>query len=200
MKEEISVIQEVNNDAAPVVSLSITNLNIEVEEGKVYKDSFFIESENKIPIEGYICTTSDKVAVEVEQLEGVRQEVPFYFKGKLATAGSIFEGEIVLITNGGEYIIPYHIQVIRKFVETSQGRISTMEEFIHIYEQNRKEAMELFFLPNFEEVFLQEEPEKQSLYHSLMKSRSRSLILEEFLTAAGYKEQTFIQVSENKEC
>ena len=198
MKEEISVIQEVNNDAAPVVSLSITNLNIEVEEGKVYKDSFFIESENKIPIEGYVCTTSDKVAVEVEQLEGVRQEIPFYFKGKLATAGSIFEGNIVLITNGGEYIIPYYIQVIRKFVETSQGRISTIEEFIHIYEQNRKEAMELFFLPNFEEVFLQDEPEKQSLYHSLMKSRSRSLILEEFLTAAGYKEQTFVHISGNK--
>lgn len=198
MKEEISVIQKVNNDTTPVVSLSITNLDIEVEEGKVYRDSFFIESENKIPIEGYICTTSDKLVTEVERLEGLRQEVPFYFKGKLATAGNTFEGDIVLITNGGEYTIPYSVQVVHKFVETSQGRISTMEEFVQIYEQNRKEAMELFFLPNFEEVFLQDRPEQQNLYHSLMKSRSRSLILEEFLTAAGYKEQTFIEVSENK--
>ena len=198
MKEEISVVREANNDTTPVVSLSITNLDIEVEEGRVYRDSFFIESENKIPIEGYICTTSDKLVTEVEQLEGIRKEVPFYFKGKLATAGDKFEGEIVLITNGGEYTIPYSIQVIRKFIETSQGRISTMEEFVHIYEQNRKEAMELFFLPNFEEVFLQEEPKQQNLYHALMKSRSRSLILEEFLTASGYKEPTFVEVAEKK--
>ena len=62
MKEEINIINQVNNDTTPIVSLSITSLDIEVEEGRVYKDSFFIESENKIPIEGYVCTTSDKMA------------------------------------------------------------------------------------------------------------------------------------------
>ena len=118
MKEEINIINQVNNDTTPIVSLSITNLDIEVEEGRVYKDSFFIESENKIPIEGYVCTTSDKMAVEVERLEGIRQEIPFYFKGKLATADSGFEGDIVLITNGGEYTIPYSVKVIHKYIET----------------------------------------------------------------------------------
>lgn len=49
MKEEINIINQVNNDTTPIVSLSITSLDIEVEEGRVYKDSFFIESENKIP-------------------------------------------------------------------------------------------------------------------------------------------------------
>ena len=119
MKEEINIINQVNNDTTPIVSLSITSLDIEVEEGRVYKDSFFIESENKIPIEGYVCTTSDKMAVEVERLEGIRQEIPFYFKGKLATADSSFEGDIVLITNGGEYTIPYSVKVIHKYIETS---------------------------------------------------------------------------------
>lgn len=131
-------------------------------------------------------------------MAGIRQEIPFYFKGKLATADSSFEGDIVLITNGGEYTIPYSVKVIHKYIETSKGRISTMEEFVDIYRENRKEAMELFFLPNFEKVFLEHLPEQKSLYHSLMKSRSRSLILEEFLTAAGYKEPTFLEVSGEK--
>ena len=198
MKEEISIIEQTNSEATPIVSLSVTNLDIEVEEGKVYKDSFFIESENKVPIEGYVCTTSDKVETEVERLEGTRQEIPFYFKGKLATAGNTFEGDIVLITNGGEYNIPYCVKVIHKFVESSGGRISTMEEFVQIYENNRKEAVDIFFLPNFEEVFLQGKPEQKELYHSLMKSRSKSLILEEFLTAAGYKNTSFLDISQDK--
>lgn len=198
MKEEISTIKQINSEATPIVSLSVTNLDIEVEEGKVYKDSFFIESENKVPIEGYVCTTSDKVETEAERLEGTQQEIPFYFKGKLATAGNTFEGDIVLITNGGEYNIPYCVKVIHKFVESSGGRISTMEEFVQIYENNRKEAVDIFFLPNFEEVFLQGKPEQKELYHSLMKSRSKSLILEEFLTAAGYKNTSFLDVSQDK--
>lgn len=198
VKEEISTIKQINSEATPIVSLSVTNLDIEVAEGKVYKDSFFIESENKVPIEGYVCTTSDKVETEVERLEGTRQEIPFYFKGKLATAGNTFEGDIVLITNGGEYNIPYCVKVIHKFVESLGGRISTMEEFVQIYENNRKEAVDIFFLPNFEEVFLQGKPEQKELYHSLMKSRSKSLILEEFLTAAGYKNTSFLDVSQDK--
>ena len=67
VKEEISTIKQINSEATPIVSLSVTNLDIEVEEGKVYKDSFFIESENKVPIEGYVCTTSDKVETEAER-------------------------------------------------------------------------------------------------------------------------------------
>ena len=51
--------------------------------------------------------------------------------------GNTFEGDIVLITNGGEYNIPYCVKVIHKFVESSGGRISTMEEFVQIYENNR---------------------------------------------------------------
>ena len=43
VKEEISTIKQINSEATPIVSLSVTNLDIEVEEGKVYKDSFFIE-------------------------------------------------------------------------------------------------------------------------------------------------------------
>lgn len=38
-----------------------------------------------------------------------------------------------------------------------------MEEFVDIYRENRKEAMELFFLPNFEKVFLEHLPEPKEL-------------------------------------
>lgn len=84
------------------------------------------------------------MAVEVERLEGIRQEIPFYFKGKLATADSSFEGDIVLITNGGEYTIPYSVKVIHKYIETSKGRISTMEEFVDIYRRIEKRRWNYF--------------------------------------------------------
>lgn len=87
VKEEISTIKQINSEATPIVSLSVTNLDIEVEEGKVYKDSFFIESENKVPIEGYVCTTSDKVETEAERLEVTQQEIPFILKGNWLPRG-----------------------------------------------------------------------------------------------------------------
>ena len=188
MKEVISIVKEIEEEQVPEIGLSVTNLEINVEEGRVYRSSFTVESENNIPMKGAIYSTSDKMETEICEFEGLKVEIPYYFKGKLSSVDSEFEGDFVLITNGGEYNIPYSVRVIRKAVGTSIGKISNMTDFARLYAANRREAVELFFLPNFEEVFLRESPEERAVYHSLMKSRSRNLILEEFLTATGYKE------------
>ena len=145
MEKEIRIRESTEAGKMPVVSLSVTNLEIEVEEGRVYRDSFVVESENRLPVKGFIYSTNDKVDTEVKEFEATRKEIPFYFKGKLSVADTEFEGDFVLITNGGEYNIPYHIQVVRRSAETSVGRISDMEGFLRIYKANRAEAVSLSF-------------------------------------------------------
>lgn len=188
MREKTELTEEMRQGDIPVVHLSVTNLELTVEEGKVYRNSFLIESTNNIPVRGIVRSTNDKIGLEQKEFNGLHTEIFYYFKGKLATAGNEFEGDFLLITNGGEYNIPYRITVIPTAAETSIGRICDMEDFTKLYHENRQEAMELFFLPNFADVFLGDSPDKKALYHGLMKSRSRNMILEEFLCAAGYKE------------
>lgn len=187
-----------NDQERPVLHISVTNLHIVVEEGRVYKDSFLIQSEHQIPFKGIVRSTNDKIGLEIEEFSGTRIEIPFFFKGKLAVAGSEFEGDFLLITDGGEFNIPYRFSVVPKAAETSVGMITDMEGFMKLYLTSRQEAMELFFLPNFAEVFLKDLPEQKAMYHSLMKSRSKNMILEEFLSAAGYKKPAQLQVEKNQ--
>ena len=70
--------------------------------------------------------------------------------------------------------------------ETSIGPICQLEDFVRLCKENRQEAMELFFLPGFPSIFLKHLPEQDAMYHSLMKSRSRNMIVEEFLSAGTY--------------
>lgn len=199
MKEKIDLFEEKSkNDSIPIPRISVTNLEITIEEGKVYKDSFIVESENQVPIRGYVHSTNDKVGLEIQEFEGNRIEIPYYFKGKLAFAGSEFEGDFILLTDAGEYNIPYRFIVVPKSVDTTIGKISNMEEFTKLYYENRQEAMELFFLPKFAEVFLKDMPEQNAMYHSLMKSRSKNLIMEEFLSAAEYKEPVNLEVDKKQ--
>ena len=186
VRETNNIIEEGTEESKlPVLRISVTNLEITVEEGKVYHSSFIVESENKIPVKGIVRSTNDKIGLEKTEFDGIRTEIPYYFKGKLATSGNEFEGDFLLITNGGEYNIPYRVVVTPVMADTSIGRICRMEDFVRLYHENRQEAMELFFLPNFSTIFLKDLPEQDAMYHSLMKSRSRNMIVEEFLTAAG---------------
>ena len=148
-----------------------------------YKDRPFDQRQNRSG-EGGLCRT--------------HIEIPYYFKGKLATAGNEFEGDFLLITNAGEYNIPYRVVVTPVMAETSIGRICQMEDFVKLYHENRQEAMELFFLPNFSSIFLKHLPEQDAMYHSLMKSRSRNMIVEEFLSAAGWKEPAALAIEEKQ--
>ncbi|MBR0381157.1 MAG: hypothetical protein IJH71_01805 [Eubacterium sp.] len=156
----------------------------------MYRSSFVIESENQVPMKGFICSTNDKVDTEIHEFSGLRQEISFYFKGKLAVSGMEYEGDLVLITNGGEYNIPYHILVTNPCIETEDVTIRDMEDFCRLYREDRTKAASIFFTGAFEKVCLKDRPEEKILYHSLMKSRQRNQIVEEFMTAAGYKEVT----------
>lgn len=199
MKEKKDIVEErTEKKELPVLRISVTNLEITVEEGRVYHSSFVIESENKIPVRGIVRSTNDKIGLEKTDFAGIRVELPYYFKGKLATAGNEFEGDFLLITNGGEYNIPYRVVVTPVMAETSIGRICQMEEFVKLYHENRQEAMELFFLPNFSSIFLKHLPEQNAMYHSLMKSRSKNMIVEEFLSAGGWKEPVSLAIEEKQ--
>ncbi len=199
VRETNNIIEEGTEESKlPVLRISVTNLEITVEEGKVYHSSFIVESENKIPVKGIVRSTNDKIGLEKTEFDGIRTEIPYYFKGKLATSGNEFEGDFLLITNGGEYNIPYRVVVTPVMADTSIGRICRMEDFVRLYHENRQEAMELFFLPNFSTIFLKDLPEQDAMYHSLMKSRSRNMIVEEFLTAAGWKEPAALAIEKKQ--
>ena len=199
MKEKKDIVEErTDKRELPVLRISVTNLEITVEEGRVYHSSFVIESENKVPVQGIVRSTNDKIGLEKADFAGTHIEIPYYFKGKLATAGNEFEGDFLLITNAGEYNIPYRVVVTPVMAETSIGRICQMEDFVKLYHENRQEAMELFFLPNFSSIFLKHLPEQDAMYHSLMKSRSRNMIVEEFLSAAGWKEPAALAIEEKQ--
>lgn len=183
----------------PAISFSDEFLSIKVEEGIVYRGHLRLESsDRKVPIVGKVYSTNDKLVPEVEQFKSSKVDIPFYFKGKLATKGSLFEGDFVFVTNMGEYNIPYTIEVVNRSMETSMGRIETLEEFSSLYQKERKEAMALFFLPAFPKVFLKDDPYLIQLYKNFQKGRKKAVIVEEFLAAAGYKPTAKLAVEQSK--
>ncbi len=182
----------------PVVALSVDSLDVSVEERRSCRSSFEITSENGVALHGKIYSTNEKIVVNNPDLQGLRQEVSVLFHGEASARGMVYEGNLVLLTNGGEFILPFRYTVVPASVETSEGRISDMDQYMELYQKHYEEAGTLFFLTDFPKVFLSDRPEQQQLYHSLMKGRHRSTILEEFLTAAGYKEPASICLDKDK--
>lgn len=197
MKDNIDFMNEkVKNSKTPIIHMSTFGLDLSVEEGDILRGTLSLESDNGIPFQGKVYSTSDKMKLDLEEFEGKEQEFHYTFDGSMAIRDENYAGDFVFITNGGEFNIPFVVSVLPKAMEEKEGVISDMSSFVELYHRNREAAKELFFRPGFSQVFIKERPEEQILYHNLMKSRNKNQIIEEFLTAGGYKEVVSLRVEE----
>lgn len=180
------------------ITLSDLNIEIEVEAGSSYEGSFSMTSDCESEIVGEIISTHDLVEVKNKVIEGKQVEVSYFFKGKLSLVGQEITGSFYLITNAGEYEIPYKVNIVAPTLKCSHGKINTLDEFADLAAENWVEARELLFCEEFYNVFLKDDIHLREIYYELAKGKERDCILEEFLKAAGCKEVIKLQSQEEK--
>lgn len=180
------------------ITLSDLNIEIEVEAGSSYEGSFSMTSDCETEIVGEIISTHDLIEVKNKVIEGKQVEVSYFFKGKLALPGQEITGSFYLITNAGEYEIPYKVRVVAPTLKCSYGKINTLDEFADLAAENWEETRELLFCEEFYNVFLKDDIHLREIYLELVKGKDRDCILEEFLKAAGCKDVVKLQPQEEK--
>ncbi len=180
------------------ITLSDLNIDIEIEAGSSYDGSFSMSSDCESEIVAEIISTNDLVEVKNKVVEGKQIEVSYFFKGKLALAGEEITGSFYLITNTGEYEIPYKINIVAPTLKCSYGKINTLDEFANLAAQNWAEARKLLFCEEFYNVFLKEDMHLREIYCELVKGKEKDCILEEFLKAAGCKEIVKLHFEDEK--
>ena len=165
----------------PEIGLSDIYLNLSVETGTSLEGSFHIYSKNGQELSGKVLSTNDKVVVKVNELSGTECEIPFYFKGKMAIAGEEHFGDFLLLTNGGEYNVPYCVTVIPKKYWFGDRAISDLNDFYCLAQEDWKKAKDIFFTKEFPDILLDQQEEYRILYHDLLKGYSKDVIMDHFL-------------------
>ena len=130
----------------PQIGLSDIYLDLSVETGTSFERSFTIYSKNGQELAGKILSTNDKMVPVLTELSGTECEIPFYFKGKMAIPGEEHYGEFLLLTNGGEFNIPYCVTVTSRKYRFGEHIISDLTEFYEFAKTDWKRAKDVFFM------------------------------------------------------
>lgn len=171
----------------PEIELSNLYLNLSIETGTSYDGSFHIYSRNGQEISGKVLSTNDKVVLRNNELSGTECEIAFYFKGQMAIPGEEHFGDFLLITNAGEWNLPYCISVVPKKLRVMEQTLSSLMDFMRFAKENWAKAREVFFTREFHDVFFSVNEEFHDLYHGLLKGQSKDVMLDNFLIEATKK-------------
>lgn len=193
MKEKIQRFSKGNFEYDnPSICLSVNELNISAEAGKLTKGSFIISNSSNKRMKGSIQSSVSHMKLENSVFNDTENEIKYIFDAALLTAGEIIRGYFNIISDCGECELPFTVAIEAAYIQTPSGRIMNLEQFTALARMDWVEAKRIFRSEEFERVLL--DAEQRDIYKHLVKSVSTSQALEEFLISIDKKTAILLEI------
>ncbi len=166
----------------PKIELSVETILFEVKEGGIFEGEFQIFSKNEELVKGFVISTNPCMGILSEpNFVSENYTVSYRFDGANCEAGQKESGQFILITDGGEFSIPYEATIRETYLTTSMEEVKDLSEFAQFAMAHKEEALSLFYSTEFETMLLKKNRQHRLVYHALIDSRSHAQAMEEFL-------------------
>ncbi len=199
MQEIISRILEGNFDYENgSLDFSCTKIEISLQRGEDYEGAFEITSDPSKPTDGYIYTTDLRMTCLQPEFSGSSMEIPFRFDGRHTEEGDVIKGFFNVISNHGEYYLPFVISVKHSVLESSIGPIKNLFHFANLAKSNWQEAVAMFYSPEFPSILVGSDAQYRESYRGLSVYPGQEQNMEEFLILVNKKQKVEFLVQEDK--
>ncbi len=179
-----------------ILQFSVEKVNFEVVEGTNYTGEFSIESTSEIPITGMIYSSSPRMECHNPKFQGKQITQKFEFHSEGLMEGDSQKGNFHIVSNQGEYELPFYVSVSSNYVNSSIGKIKSIIEFVNLVRNSYEEAVKVFGQLEFLQIFKAQGTKERLIYQMLMKKPCTKSQVEEFLIATKKKKRIVFQVEE----
>jgi len=182
------------NEEVAAIHFSENEIKMQLNAADSYNGELRIYSEDDRKIRGIVY--SDNVYVNVMNPEfGNEDNLIGYKVDTLGTVvGEEISGKFYVVSDAGEYVIPYTFTVGTSYVPSEIGELKNLFHFTNYVQSDYEKALALFKSPRFSDIFLEGDMELQALYRSLVRGQDARVGLEEFLVAIHKKARIILTV------
>lgn len=167
---------------------SESKIELNLMTGEVYEGIFEIEEIDGLDMEGYVYSSSIRMRPGVEHFEGDKIKIPYEFDSVGMHPGDVLKGSFSIVSNRGEYVLPFVAMLGHDTLESSLGSIKNLFHFTNLAKSNWEEAAAVFCDPFFIDIMNGNDAKYRDLYIGLSKRGNVNCNLEEFLIGIGKKQ------------
>ncbi len=110
--------------------------------------------------------------------------------------GTVEKGELCILSELGEYRVPFMVSVRQQLAETSLGEIRNLFHFANLAREHWEEAVALFYSKEFSMLFDGHDRRYYNLYRGLSSHKQNAHNVDEFLVAIHKKQKNTYRVQE----
>ena len=171
------------------LEFSCAKIELETTAGRELSGSFILYGDEHLHTEGEILSTDYRMECLTPVFSGAESEISYYFHGDALEEGETVKGAFRILSNQGEYSLPFSVTCIPDTLQSSMGPVRNMFHFTNLAKSNWQEALELFYSAGFERVFQGSETAFLQTYRGLSAYPGQEQNMEEFLISIGKKQR-----------
>jgi hypothetical protein len=175
-----------NRERPCCLEFSSPEIELTVNPGEIIEDIFTIHAADMYA-QGNIYSSDTRMRLYETQFGGTQSQIGYCFDGTNSVEDSEIKGEFVIISNYGEYTIPYHVYVQKPQLECSIGVVKNLFHFTNLAQTDWNEAVELFYSPEFTSILHKNDRNAYLSYIGLSKNIGNEQNMEEFLIEVNKK-------------
>lgn len=171
------------------LSFSCPKVELSLKKGECGRGSFTIIGREGLPLIGTIVTGDIRMGCQNPVFKTSPAEIFFQFDSTGLDEGEHARGEFKIMSNQGEYELPYIIHIASEVFETSLGQMKNLFHFTNLAKTNWAEAVRLFYRPGFERTLTGNDRQYANIYRALRLPPENEQKVEEFLVGIRKKQK-----------
>lgn len=178
----------------PVLHVDVDKLQFSMQPEEQKEGSFFVENIGGGKLKGIIYSNSEHMIVKTKMFGNGRTMIRYQAEvGKGRKQGTI-TGSLCLVSNGGEWYLPFEITIQNKSMTSSMGEIRDVFQFANLAQKEYDEALRMFCSHKFPEIVLAGEDALRAKYTALIQCVDKKIAMDQFLIAANKKKAVCLRV------
>ena len=188
MKRKITQLAKGVMDAkTPEIHVLTEAVDVTVLCGQQGRGELSLTSTNGVSFRGLVYADDDRIELPENSYAAHSVQIPYILHAEDLRENTELTGKFALVTNAGDFQIPYHFHICRPIL-MEHDLPQNAEELGKLASQDPDMVMKLFQTEVFLQMPMFENDVLRALYINLRRSPDQKLALEEILTACGAKE------------
>lgn len=169
------------------LNFSCPRIELSVQAGETAEGSFFIYGAKDAMTEGIVVSSDLRMVCLSSSFAGSQDEIFYRFDAAGSAAGEEVKGAFYMISNQGEYYLPFSVSVKASQIDSSLGEIRNLFHFTNLAKSNWAEAVRLFYSPEFGQTLTGNSRQYYAAYKGLSAVYGNEHNVEEFLLEINKK-------------
>ncbi len=171
------------------LDFSCSKIELHARPGEDVEGSFQIYGNSGKMLEGEVYSSDPRMECLTKSFVGNGEEIAYHFHSERVAEGEVIKGEFYVISNQGEYYLPYVISMGHTQIESSLGNVKNLFHFANLAKGHPDEAVKLFYSADFIRILSGSERQYYQVYEGLSGCVGNRQNMEEFLITVNKKQK-----------